>query len=77
MYHQLQTITGQKKISLIGETGTLPDADAVHREKIGWASFMTWSKEFCLTEEYSTFEYLKKLYSSPYAVTKDSLPELY
>ena len=77
MYHQLQTITRQKKISLIGETGTVPDADAVHNEKIGWASFMTWSKEFCLTEEYSTFEYLKKLYSSPYAVTKDSLPELY
>lgn len=77
MYHQLQTITRQKKISLIGETGTVPDADAVHDEKIGWASFMTWSKEFCLTEEYSTFEYLKKLYSSPYAVTKDSLPELY
>lgn len=77
MYHGLQKITRQKKISLIGETGTLPDADAVHNEKIGWASFMTWSKEFCLTEEYNSFEYLKKLYSSPYAVTKDTLPELY
>ena len=77
MYHQLQTITRQKKIALIGETGSVPDADAVHNEKIGWASFMTWSKEFCLTEEYTGFEYLKKLYSSPYAVTKDKLPELY
>lgn len=77
MYYELLKITGQPKIALIGENGTLPDVDAIHDEKIGWAGFMTWSKVFCLTEEFSSFEYLKKLYSSPYAVTKDELPELY
>ena len=77
MYHELTKITGQPKITAIGETGTLPDAEAIHREKIGWASYMTWSKEFCLSEEYTSSEYLKKLYDSPFSVTLDDLPELY
>ena len=38
---------------------------------------MTWSKEFCLSEEYTSSEYLKKLYDSPFSVTLDDLPELY
>lgn len=77
MYHELLKITPTPKITLIGETGTLPSADAIHEEHIGWCSFMTWSGEFALTEKHSTKEMLRKLYSGPYAVTKDTLPELY
>lgn len=76
-YHELIQLTAQPKIALIGETGTVPDAEAVHAEGIGWATFMSWSKEFCLSEEYTTSEYLKQLYDSPYAVTLDELPKLY
>lgn len=76
-YFELLKITKQPKIVLIGETGTLPDADAVHNEKVGWASFMTWSRRFCLTEEVNSYAYLKKLYESPYAVTLEDLPGLY
>ena len=76
-YYELLKITEQPKIALIGENGTLPDIDAIHDEKVGWAGFMTWSKVFCLSEVFNSFEHLKKLYSSPYAVTKDNLPELY
>ena len=77
MYNNMLKITPQPKIVLIGETGTLPDPQAVHNEKTGWASYMTWSREFCLSEEYTTSEMLRAVYSSPYAVTKESLPELY
>lgn len=76
-YHELIKITQQPKISIIGEIGSLPDIDAIHNEKIGWASYMTWSKPFCLTEEFNSFDYLKRLYLSPYAVTKETLPKLY
>ena len=38
---------------------------------------MTWSHEFCMSERYSTNEVLKTMYESPYAVTKDKLPEMY
>lgn len=76
-YYELTKITDSKKIALIGEIGTLPDVDEIHKKRIGWASFMTWSKVFCLTEDFTSFDYLKKLYSSPNAVTKETLPELY
>lgn len=76
MYFELLKITEQPKIALIGEIGSLPDVDAIHDEKIVWASFMTWSGVFCLSEECSS-RYLKKLYESPNTVTKETLPELY
>ncbi len=38
---------------------------------------MTWCGPFCLGEGFNSFDYLKTLYSSPYAVTKEELPELY
>lgn len=77
MYRDMQKIPDSPKITLIGETGTLPDPKAIHDEHIGWASYMTWSREFCLTEDYSTSEKLREVYSSPYAVTKESLPVLF
>ena len=77
MYNGLIKITEQPKIVLIGETGTIPSAKAIAEEKIGWASYMTWSREFCMSEDYTTKEVLKEMYDSPYSVTKDDLPELY
>lgn len=77
MYHNLIKITAEPKITLIGETGTLPCAKAIAEEKIGWTSYMTWSHEFCIGENYNTNEVLKEMYNSPYAVTKENLPELY
>lgn len=77
MYHELLKITEQPKITIIGETGTLPDAEAICNEKIGWASYMTWSKQYCMTEEYSSRDYLHRLYYSPHVVTIESLPALY
>ena len=77
MYYDLMKITKQNKITLIGETGTLPSAKAIAEERVGWASYMTWSQVFCLTEKFNTNDALKEMYSSPYSVTKDKLPILY
>ncbi len=74
---ELIKIPSTDKISIIGEIGVIPDIDEIHREKVGWSSYMTWSKDFCLTEEYTTNETLRTAYNSPYAVTKDNLPVLY
>ncbi len=76
-YQKMETFAGQPKVILLGETGVLPDVDAIHEEHVGWASFMTWSKEFCLTEQYTSYDVMKKVYDSPYAITKDKLPVLY
>ncbi len=76
-YYELMKITEQPKLVLLGEIGTIPSAEAIADEKVGWCTYMTWSHEFCLSENFTTNEELKKMYNSPYAVTKDTLPELY
>ncbi len=77
MYYNLMEITAAKKLTTIGETGTVPSAEAIVNKKVGWSAYMTWSKDFCLTEDYTTRDELKRLYDSPYAVTLDRLPTLY
>ncbi len=77
MYYNLMEITELPKITLIGETGTLPSAKAIVEEHVGWASYMTWSKGFAITEDYTTNEALCEIYNSLCSVTKDTLPELY
>lgn len=77
MYSELVKITDAEKIVLIGETGTLPHPENIVREQVGWASFMTWSHEFCLTDNYTKAEVLREIYTSPYSVTREDLPELY
>ena len=52
--------------------GYLPDISALEKSRIPWAYYMTWSKEFCIGEQYNSVENLKAMYHSPYAVTADS-----
>ncbi|MBP3541004.1 MAG: beta-mannosidase [Clostridia bacterium] len=76
-FEELRQITRKKKIALIGEIGTIPSAEILARERAEWVSYMTWCNEFCLTEDYTDNETLRAMYRHPWAVTKDSLPELY
>lgn len=75
-YERITAVTAQPKITLISEIGSLPDPDEIHKENLGWAGFMTWSKIYCLSEEFTSFEYLKKVYDNPLTVTLDELPKL-
>lgn len=76
-YEELLANTSKDKIAAIAEIGVLPDADMLHANGTGWTYYMTWSHEFCLTEEYSTFDQMQKLYNSDFAITLDKLPKLY
>lgn len=76
-YEEHLKITGAKKIAAIGEIGSLPDVDEIHRLGLGWSYYMTWSHGFVLNESNTSFDYLKKLYNSPFAVTKERLEGLY
>ena len=75
-YQRLRQITKNKGCA-IGETGILPDGDALSQSQTPWLWYMTWSHDFCLTERFNTYEALKKLYHHPHAVTLDTLPSLY
>lgn len=76
-YDELIKITDAPKIALIGETGTLPSPEKIVAEGAGWASFMTWSHEWCMSEKYTDNAALKAIYDSEYSVAKDNLPKLY
>ena len=74
-YLELKKITEQPKIAAIAETGVIPDAEAIVRDNARWVYYMTWSHDFCIGEKYNTYEQLRRLYNSEYAVTLDDLPE--
>ncbi len=69
MYAGMLKVTDSPKIVIIGETGTLPSPKEIHDRKTGWSSYMTWSGDYCMSENYTTYEVLREVYDSPYAVT--------
>ncbi len=68
-YEELIKITSSPKVAALGEVGVIPDVSILAESHIPWAYYMTWSKEFCLTEEHNTISHTKKMYDSEYAIT--------
>lgn len=68
-YEKLVQATSHEKVAALAEIGYLPDIDLLQKSRIPWAYYMTWSKEFCIGEQYNSVENLKKMYDSEYAVT--------
>jgi len=75
-YHELISITPTEKLVAIGEIGPIPSIEDLSRTRLPWLWYMTWCGEFC-SEEYTLDEELKNAYHHPYAITLDTLPELY
>lgn len=68
-YEQLVQATSRKKTAALGEVGYLPDIELLEQSHTPWAYYMTWSKEFCIGEQYNGAECLKAMYDSSYAVS--------
>jgi len=68
-YEELTANTSRKKVAALSEVGVIPDIKMLETSRVPWAYYMTWSKEFCLTEEYNYNSTLQEMYNSPYAVT--------
>lgn len=73
-YDELKAITTADKGAAIAETGVIPDGDALQQEYAPWLWYMTWSKDFTLTEQHNSFDALRRLYHHDYAITLDKLP---
>lgn len=67
-YKQLIANTTGNKVAALTEVGYNPDIRMLEQSRVPWAFYMTWSKEFILSEEYNTKEELKVLYESDYTV---------
>ena len=68
-YEKLVSATSRKKVAALAEVGYLPDIGMLQKSRVPWAYYMTWSKEFCMGEQYNSTEKLREVYLSDYAVT--------
>lgn len=68
-YDKLIEATSKNKVSALAEVGYIPDIEMLEQSHTPWAYYMTWSKEFCIGEQYNTTENLKKMYDSKYSVS--------
>ncbi len=68
-YEDLMTVTQAAKPAALAEVGVLPDMDMLEKSRVPWCYYMTWSKEFVLSEEYNSHDALRRVYDSRYAVT--------
>ena len=67
-YKELIESTGSKKVAVLGEVGVIPDIKLLEQNHTPWAFYMTWSKEFCMTEQYNSTSSLQSMYDSTYSV---------
>lgn len=74
-YAELMRITAVDKGAALAETGIIPDPEAMAKAKTPWLWYMTWSHEFALTENFNSFDALRKLYQHAWSITLDKLPE--
>ncbi len=68
-YEQLVCATSRKKVAALAEVGYLPDVQMLQKSQVPWAYYMTWSKEFCVGEQYNNVEKLKETYLAEYTIT--------
>lgn len=58
-YEELRANTTTHKVAALTEVGYDLDVALLARSHVPWAYYMTWSKEFCLGEQYNTKEELR------------------
>ncbi len=68
-YLELVRNTSAHKVAALGEVGYIPDAKLIARDAVPWAYYMTWSKEFCIGEQYNTTDDQLQMYNAQNAIT--------
>ena len=68
-YFRLISATSGNKVAALAEVGYIPDIELLEKSHIPWAYYMTWSKEFCIGEQYNHIENVRKMYESDYSVS--------
>ena len=61
-YEELRKKVSDTKLVALAECDVIPDIEELRENKFPFIYYMTWSKEFCLTEKYNSNEKLKEFY---------------
>ena len=76
-YTEISSSISTEKLAAVAEIGTIPDVPALIEHRVPWSWFMTWSGSFTTSENFTSYDELRRAYSCENAVTLDKLPELY
>lgn len=71
-YKRLISETTKNKVAALAEVGYIPDIALLEKSHTPWAYYMTWSKEFCIGEQYNKIDNLKSMYESEYAIVSNA-----
>jgi len=74
MFESLAGIVGPEIPLCYHECGPMPDPDALVADGTPWAWFLTWHTKHL--KQQNTAEQVRKVYTHPYVVTLDELPDL-
>jgi len=75
-FFQAVAYTDAKKMVVLSENGTLVDPGLAKEDGAMWGYWCVWNGHFANTEEFTTFETLKKFYGNPLVLTLEDLPDL-
>ena len=67
-YKNLVNQTSSNKVVALAEIGYLPDIALLEQSHVPWAYYMTWSKGFCIGEQYNRKAALYNMYQSEYSL---------
>ena len=76
-YAEISGSISTEKLAAVAEIGTIPDVPALIEHHVPWSWFMTWSGSFTTSENFTSYDELRRAYSCENAVTLDKLPKLY
>ncbi|WP_308637169.1 glycosyl hydrolase [Paenibacillus silvisoli] len=74
-FEQVDGLAGGKKLVALGENGSIPDPDQLIESRTPWLWYMTWGEGFVVDGKSTTDDQLRKVYSHPYCITLDQLPD--
>lgn len=81
-FQWLYSITGGKKMLALSECSSIPDVDAIHRDKAVWAFFGLWYGNYLMNNDgsfsskYTSEEDLNKYYNSEGSITLSEYAEI-
>jgi mannan endo-1,4-beta-mannosidase len=68
IYKKLVEKVSDKKLVALAECDKIPSIAELEEANFPFIYYMTWSKEFCLTEKYNTNEFLKEFYHDKHVI---------
>jgi len=75
-FFEVKAYTAADKMVVLSENGSLVDPELAKRDGAMWGYWCVWNGDFATTEQFTTFEMLKRVYNSEYVMTLEDLPDL-